>query len=91
MAIAIREELPIRTVVAYASDAIAGTTWKEFAANVRASCVRVRFGVHEVMAEWRRRVRMRNELITLSEGDLRDIGWTRAEANVERRKPFWRA
>ena len=81
MAIAIREELPIRTLVAYASDAIAGTTWKEL----------LGFGAHKAMAEWRRRARMRNELTTLSDGDLRDIGWTRAEVDAERRKPFWRA
>ena len=81
MAIAIREELPIRTLMVYASDAIAGTSWKGF----------LGFGAHKAMAEWRRRARMRNELTTLSYGDLRDIGWTRAEANVESCKPFWRA
>jgi uncharacterized protein YjiS (DUF1127 family) len=43
------------------------------------------------MAQWRRRVRVRNELITLSDGDLRDIAWTRAEVEAEHRKPFWRA
>jgi uncharacterized protein YjiS (DUF1127 family) len=90
MAIAIREELPIRALVAYASDAIAGTTWKGFLGQVRGACLLGTFGVHKVMAEWRRRVRMRNELITLSNGDLRDIGWTLAEVDAERRKPFWR-
>jgi uncharacterized protein YjiS (DUF1127 family) len=45
----------------------------------------------QIIAQWRRRVRIRNELITLSDGDLRDIGWTRAEVEAERRKPFWRA
>ena len=45
----------------------------------------------EIMAQWRRRVRMRNELSTLSDGDLRDIRWTRAEVEAERHKPFWRA
>jgi len=34
---------------------------------------------------------MRNELITLSDIDLRDIRWTRAEMEAEARKPFWRA
>jgi uncharacterized protein YjiS (DUF1127 family) len=41
--------------------------------------------------EWRRRARTRNELITLSDSDLRDIRWTRAEVEAEARKPFWRA
>jgi uncharacterized protein YjiS (DUF1127 family) len=45
----------------------------------------------QTMEEWRRRVRIRNELITLNDGDLRDIGWTRAEVEAERRKPVWRA
>jgi uncharacterized protein YjiS (DUF1127 family) len=45
----------------------------------------------QVIARWQRRVRIRNELITLSDSDLRDIGWTRAEGEAERRKPFWRA
>jgi len=40
---------------------------------------------------WRRRVRARSELMTLSDSDLRDIRWTRAEAVAEARKPFWRA
>jgi uncharacterized protein YjiS (DUF1127 family) len=41
--------------------------------------------------EWRRRVRTRNELMMLSDNDLRDIRWTRAEVEAEARKPFWRA
>jgi uncharacterized protein YjiS (DUF1127 family) len=45
----------------------------------------------KMMARWRRRVRTRNELSTLSDGDLRDIRWTRPEVEAERRKPFWRA
>jgi uncharacterized protein YjiS (DUF1127 family) len=44
----------------------------------------------EVVSQWRRRVRMRTELATLSNGDLRDIRWTKAEVEAERRKPFWR-
>jgi uncharacterized protein YjiS (DUF1127 family) len=44
----------------------------------------------ELMVLWRMRVRVRNELIMLSDGDLHDIGWTRAEVKAEHRKPFWR-
>jgi uncharacterized protein YjiS (DUF1127 family) len=43
------------------------------------------------LREWRRRARARNELLTLSDTDLRDIRWTRAEVEAEARKPFWRA
>jgi uncharacterized protein YjiS (DUF1127 family) len=90
MAIPMRQKLPIRIPVAYANDAITGTTWKEFLGKVRGRWGRATLGVSEVVAEWRQRVRMRNELIALSDGDLRDIGWTRAEVDAERRKPFWR-
>jgi uncharacterized protein YjiS (DUF1127 family) len=45
----------------------------------------------QIIAQWRRRVRIRNELVTLNDGDLRDIRWTRAEVEAECRKPFWRA
>jgi uncharacterized protein YjiS (DUF1127 family) len=41
--------------------------------------------------EWRRRVRSRNELVTLTASDLRDLGRTPAEAEAEARKPFWEA
>jgi uncharacterized protein YjiS (DUF1127 family) len=44
----------------------------------------------EAIAQWRRRVRMRTELATLSHGDLHDVRWTRAEVEAECRKPFWR-
>lgn len=47
--------------------------------------------VRAYLTEWRRRVRIRNELITLGASDLRDIRWTRAEVEAEARKPFWRA
>jgi uncharacterized protein YjiS (DUF1127 family) len=77
MAMLIRRELPMRTLVALG--------------KVRGSCVRAAIGVYEVVAEWRRRVRMRNELLTLSDFDFRDMGCTRDWANAECRKPFWRA
>jgi uncharacterized protein YjiS (DUF1127 family) len=54
-------------------------------------CRRFLGTLYELMAQWRRRVLIRNELITLNDSDLRDIGWTRAEVEAERRKPFWRA
>jgi uncharacterized protein YjiS (DUF1127 family) len=55
-------------------------------ARVRATFITAR----EVVTQWRRRVCMRRELGTLSNGDLRDIRWTTAEVEAERRKPFWR-
>jgi uncharacterized protein YjiS (DUF1127 family) len=44
----------------------------------------------ETVLEWQRRQRSRRELATLSEMELRDIGYpARAEAEIA--KPFWRA
>jgi uncharacterized protein YjiS (DUF1127 family) len=42
------------------------------------------------LIEWRRRVRARNELMSLGLGGLRDIGLSRA-AELEVSKPFWLA
>lgn len=39
--------------------------------------------------EWRRRVRSRGELMNLSDAELRDIGLSRSEAEVEASKVFW--
>lgn len=41
--------------------------------------------------EWRRRARGRRELAALCDRCLRDIGATRYDADLEARKPFWRA
>jgi uncharacterized protein YjiS (DUF1127 family) len=44
----------------------------------------------ETLREWRRRSRSRSDLMTLSARDLRDMRFTRAEAEEEASKPFWR-
>jgi uncharacterized protein YjiS (DUF1127 family) len=44
----------------------------------------------ETVLEWRRRMRSRRELATLSEIELRDIGYP-ARVEAEKAKPFWRA
>jgi uncharacterized protein YjiS (DUF1127 family) len=44
----------------------------------------------ETVMEWRRRMQSRRELATLSEIELRDIGYP-ARAEAEKAKPFWRA
>jgi uncharacterized protein YjiS (DUF1127 family) len=43
------------------------------------------------VGEWRRRLRDRRTLATMSDRALRDIGLTRYDADWEARKPFWRA
>lgn len=44
----------------------------------------------ETLREWRRRVRSRGDLMTLGERDLWDMRLTRAGAQQEAGKPFWR-
>ena len=46
--------------------------------------------VARIVAEWRRRVRDREQLARLSERELRDIGMTPGDAAWECAKPFWR-
>jgi uncharacterized protein YjiS (DUF1127 family) len=57
----------------------------------RHQALKIAKGFRDRLGEWRRRVRRRNELMTLSGRDLRDFRWTRADAETEVRKPFWRA
>jgi len=47
-------------------------------------------GVGAVLQEWRRRRNGRLELARLDGRMLRDIGLTRADAEYEMNKPFWR-
>lgn len=45
----------------------------------------------EMIAVWRSRTRGRGHLMELDDRLLRDIGLTRAQAEAEWLKPFWRA
>jgi uncharacterized protein YjiS (DUF1127 family) len=47
--------------------------------------------VMRCIAEWRARARSRNELMTLSDRTLLDIGVSRYDADLEASKPFWMA
>jgi uncharacterized protein YjiS (DUF1127 family) len=44
-----------------------------------------------LMAEWRARKQMRDDLARMNARGLADIGWMRTSANIEINKPFWRA
>jgi uncharacterized protein YjiS (DUF1127 family) len=44
----------------------------------------------ETLHEWRRRLRSRRDLMTLSDRDLWDMRLTRTDAEQEASKPFWR-
>jgi uncharacterized protein YjiS (DUF1127 family) len=47
-----------------------------------------RFG--ETIREWRRRARSRRDLMTLDRRDLWDLRLSRADAEQEASKPFWK-
>jgi uncharacterized protein YjiS (DUF1127 family) len=70
---------------------LAGTESKPAASpqTRRHRIAEIRTALMARLREWPRRVRRRNELLTLTARDLREIGWTRAEAEAEARKPFW--
>jgi uncharacterized protein YjiS (DUF1127 family) len=53
-----------------------GSRWSQFRTNI---------------VEWRRRSRTRQELETLSDATLRDIGISRCDVARESQKPFWMA
>jgi uncharacterized protein YjiS (DUF1127 family) len=42
------------------------------------------------IAEWQRRARQRAELTRLDARELKDIGISRAQAEAEAAKPFWK-
>jgi uncharacterized protein YjiS (DUF1127 family) len=47
------------------------------------------FLLFELLAEWQERTRQRRHLQTLDDRSLRDIGWSRADIELESRKRFW--
>ena len=47
--------------------------------------------VRQAFATWRRRMRDRANLTRLDDRDRRDLGLSRAAAQDEVNKPFWRA
>lgn len=52
---------------------------------------RILFGTRETLRKWYRRATIRPQLARLKDRQLTDIGLTRAEAEHEAAKPFWRA
>jgi uncharacterized protein YjiS (DUF1127 family) len=42
------------------------------------------------LADWKRRIHERQELVTLNDHTLHDIGLNRTNAMEEARKPFWK-
>ena len=46
--------------------------------------------VFEILMTWHEKARQRRQLLALSDDMLKDIGISRADANYEGSKPFWR-
>jgi uncharacterized protein YjiS (DUF1127 family) len=61
-----------------------GSPWLELAL-VRAKALR------RLLRQWQERSTGRQELMRLTDSDLRDIGVSRSEAEAEAAKPFWQA
>ncbi len=55
------------------------------------AAVRARSLVHLWMARHRHRAMLRNDLLPQPDSVLQDAATTRAKAEAEARKPFWRA
>jgi uncharacterized protein YjiS (DUF1127 family) len=71
-------------------DQVHGGHWKHVLGICWRRALNLAKEFRDRLGVWRSRVRRRNELMTLSDRDLRDFKWTRAEADAEARKPFWR-
>jgi uncharacterized protein YjiS (DUF1127 family) len=56
----------------------------------RAASLQLREGL-DTLRVWRERARGRQQLRTLEDHLLRDVGLTRLQAEAEANKPFWRA
>jgi len=44
----------------------------------------------DLALDWSERARARHQLAALTEGELKDIGLSRADVSMETSKPFWR-
>jgi uncharacterized protein YjiS (DUF1127 family) len=70
-----RKPQSLRSILFSELDAASRQGWAELVAQI---------------GEWRRRIRSRDELLTLDDRDLQDIGLTHLDARREASKPFWR-
>ena len=56
----------------------------------RGAAVEVLFALFDRLAEWQQRARQRRELGQMTDREIKDIGLSRADAEREASKPFWR-
>lgn len=68
---------------------LARTEW--LTEQMEANAVKRSRGLSGLLRTWRRRMRERDAMATLTERDLRDARLTRADVQAELCKPFWRA
>lgn len=60
------------------------------ASSAAAVPARLLRGAVETLLAWQHRVAERQQLAALSDYDLKDVGLTRSDAQMEADKPFWR-
>ena len=58
--------------------------------TVAAAPARLLHGAVETLLRWQHRIAERQQLAALSDYDLKDVGLTRSDAQMEVEKPFWR-
>ena len=57
---------------------------------IAAAPARLLRGAVETLLHWQHRAAERHQLAALSDYDLKDVGITRSDAQLEAEKPFWR-
>ena len=73
--------------MAYSIQVPASATFS--AQAVAAAPTRLLRGAVETLLNWQHRAAERQQLASLSDYDLKDVGLTRADALMEAQKPFW--
>jgi uncharacterized protein YjiS (DUF1127 family) len=85
-----RPRLRVISPIAISTSRDAGNSSAPSRSRARGRMSTATHSVRQIISEWRRRHRMRQELITLNYYELRDLGMAPAEAQALARKPFWR-
>jgi uncharacterized protein YjiS (DUF1127 family) len=58
--------------------------------SIAGAAARALWGMLDILLTWQDNARQRHELLALDDYMLKDIGISRAQADLEGSKPFWR-
>jgi uncharacterized protein YjiS (DUF1127 family) len=81
---------PWFSTVAALTSPVQGMLGRPFYGDLPPLALRPRGRALAVLLRWRERARQRRQLREMNDHLLRDIGITRAEAQAEAERPFWR-